>query len=213
MAIGLQVGNRARRDTALHRGLGHRRRHGGDQPRIEWRRDQIVWAKADILIAVGGGDHIRHVRARQIGDGSHAGQLHVLVDRRRADIQRPAKDEGKAQDVVHLIWIVAAPGCDDAIRPDALGIFGTDLRIGIGHRQDDRLRRHAPDHLGRQRARGGQAEEYIRPVDHLVERPRGRCPAHRPPSARRAWHGFSRSRPCCRRPRHSRAGRPARRRC
>jgi hypothetical protein len=52
----------------------------------------------------------------------------------------PAEDEGKAQDVVDLIGKIAAPGGDDGIRRDLADLVGQDFRIGIGQRQDERVR-------------------------------------------------------------------------
>ena len=68
------------------------------------------------------------------------GELHLLVDRRRADIERAAENERKAQDVVDLIGKVRAPGRDDRVGPRLLGEVGHDLGLGIGQRQDQRLR-------------------------------------------------------------------------
>ena len=84
---------------------------------------------------------------RQIGDGAHGRDLHRLVDRRGADIERAAEDVGEAQDVVDLVGIVGAPGRDDGVGPHRLRLFRHDLRRRVGQRQDQRIGRHLLDHL------------------------------------------------------------------
>ena len=63
-------------------------------------------------------DLVRHVLARQLGQGLGRSDLHCVVDRAGAHIQGAAEDVGKAEDVVDLVWIVAASGGDDRMRAD-----------------------------------------------------------------------------------------------
>jgi hypothetical protein len=51
--VGVEIGDRPRRDAAVHRRLGDRRRDAQDQPRIERARDQRVRPEAPALAAVG----------------------------------------------------------------------------------------------------------------------------------------------------------------
>ena len=44
------------------------------------------------------------------GERPHRGELHRRRDRGRADVERAAKNERKAQDVVDLIGVVGASG-------------------------------------------------------------------------------------------------------
>jgi hypothetical protein len=87
-------------------------------------RDQVVGAELEMLLAVGGGDDIRHLRVRELGDRTHGGELHLLVDGRRADIERAAEDEREAQDVVDLVRIVERPVAMMAVGPRGLGFSG-----------------------------------------------------------------------------------------
>ena len=44
---------------------------------------------------------------------------------------------------------------------DGMGIFRGDLRVGVGHGEDDRIRGHAGDHLGGEGALGREAEQDV----------------------------------------------------
>jgi hypothetical protein len=68
------------------------------------------------------------------------GDLHFLVDRGRAHVERAAEDEREAQHVVDLVRIVRTAGGDDRIGARRHGIGRGDFGIGIGHGEDDRLR-------------------------------------------------------------------------
>src|SRR3546814_2574554 len=59
--------------------------------------------------AIGGGDFLGHLLARELGDRVRGGDLHLLVDRGRPDVERAAEDEGEAQHVVDLVRIVRTP--------------------------------------------------------------------------------------------------------
>ena len=136
------IGLRATPD--IHRRLGDRGRDDLHQPRIERRRDDVIGAEAVRLAAIGRGDLLGHLLAGELGERVGGGDLHLLVDRRRAHVERAAEDEGEAEDVVDLVRIVRAAGGDDRVGPRRLGVGRGDLRIGIGHGEDDRLRRHRP---------------------------------------------------------------------
>ena len=107
------------------------------------------------------GDDVGLLGHREIGDRAHRGELHRLVDRRRADIERAAKDERKAQHVVDLVRIVRAAGGDDRVGPRRLGEVGHDLGLGIGERQDQRLVRHLREPFGLQHLPRRKAEKDI----------------------------------------------------
>ena len=121
--IGFDVRERPRGDAAVDRRLRHRRRDRQDQARVERTRDEEVRPEAQILRAVGRADHVRLLGLRQFGDRPHGGELHLLVDRGRADVERAAEDEREAEDVVDLVRIVRAAGRDDRVGPDLLGEF------------------------------------------------------------------------------------------
>ena len=172
VAIGRPVGDRPRRDAAVHRRLGDRRRDLHDQARIERPRDQVVAAEGRRLAAIGVGDDVGGFGLGEIGDRLDAGDLHFLIDRRRADIDRAAEDEGEADDVVDLVRVVRATGRDDGIRPHRLHLFRQDLRRRVGEGEDQRLLAHLLDHVLGQHPRRGQAEEDVGAGDHVGQRAR-----------------------------------------
>ena len=119
LAVALEVDQRAPRDPGLHGGLGHGHRHGADQARVERRRDQVFGAVAQPPAAIGGGHLVRHLLAREGGDGVGGGDLHGIVDGGRAHVERAAEDVGEAQDVVDLVGVVR-------LRPVATMASGAD---------------------------------------------------------------------------------------
>ncbi len=147
-------------DAARRRGLGH---GGGDaqhQARIERRGDQAG-------LAEGGGDaggagHL--VGGRLLGqrrDGLDGGELHRLVDRGGADIERAPENIGEAQDIVDLVGIIRAPRAQHGVGAHRQGLFRQDFRMRIGERQDQRRRRHFRHHVGLEHAAGGQAQKHV----------------------------------------------------
>ena len=106
---------------------------------------------------------LRHVLARELGEGARRRHLHLLVDLRGAHVERAAENERKAEDVVDLIRVVAAPGGDDGVgaRGDGhrrSGISGSGLASAkmIGRvamlctisARDDAADREADEHVG-----------------------------------------------------------------
>ena len=169
--IGLHVGDRLARHAGIHGGLGDRRRHVGDQPRIERHRDDVV-GPVFRPGAVGGGDLVRHVLARELGERAGGRDLHLHIDGGRAHVERAAEDVGEAEHVVDLVRIVGAPGRHDGVGAHGRDLLDRDLRVGIGHGEDDRLRRHQLDHVLGDRALDRQPEEDVG-VDHrLLQRAR-----------------------------------------
>ncbi|VGP32250.1 hypothetical protein SB00610_01831 [Klebsiella quasipneumoniae subsp. similipneumoniae] len=105
----------------------------------------------------------------QLGNGMHRRQLHLFVDRRRADVQRAAEDEREAEHIVDLVRIVGAAGADDGIIADLLRQRRQNFRLRIGQGEDQRRARHLLHHLRGQHFRTGAAEENVRAVDHVIE--------------------------------------------
>ena len=113
----------------------------------------------------------------EIGQRTHAGDLHLFVDRRRADVERSLEDEREAQQVIHLVREVGPAGGDDRVRPRSLRQVRHDLRHRVGEREDDRSVSHPLDHLGGQDAGGGQSQEQIGAGNGVGERPCRRLPS------------------------------------
>ena len=141
--IGIEIGDMAPCDAAVHRGLCHGDRHGRDEARIEGHGDEIVPPEAEPRAVIGGGHLVRHVLARQVGQGLGRSDLHLFIDGAGPHVERAAEDVGKAQDVVDLVGIVGAPRRHDGIRSDLGHFLRGDLGIGIGHGEDDGIGRHA----------------------------------------------------------------------
>ena len=65
--------------------------------------------------AVGGGDFVGHVLAREFGERVRRGDLHLHVDGAGPHVERAAEDVGKAEHVVDLVRIVGAAGRHDGV--------------------------------------------------------------------------------------------------
>ena len=167
--IGIEILDRLGRHAGRHRRLRHRRRDLDDQARVERLRNDVLGTEAQLLAAVGAGDDVARFGFGELGDRLHAGELHLLVDRGRADIERAAEDEGKAQHVVDLVREVRTPGGDDAVGAHRLGIGRKNLRIGVGEGENQRFFGHLRHHLGLEHAGGGQAEEDIGALDDVAQ--------------------------------------------
>ncbi len=135
-------------NPALHGGTRHSGCHGGQQARVERFRNNIIIAKSDVLFTIRHVHDIRHGRFGQFGKGFHGREFHRFVDLRGAHIQRSPENVGEAQYIVHLVGIITAARGHDHILPGAGRVFPGDFGIGIGHREYDRVLRHALHHLG-----------------------------------------------------------------
>jgi len=88
------------------------------------------------------------------------------------DIEGAAEEVGKAEDVVDLVGIVAAPGRHDGIGAHGMGLFRRDLGIGVRHGEDHRVVGHAGDHVRGDRALRRDAEEHVGAPHRVIERAR-----------------------------------------
>ena len=169
LSVEFQVGDRPRGHARIHRRLGHRRCDLDDQARIERFGNEVFGPERDILLAVGGGDDIGLLGHGKIGDGMHAGEFHRLVDGGRAHVERTAKNEGEAEDVVHLVRKVGASGGHHRVGPRGLDQVGLYLRLRIGQRQNERPVRHLLHHLRFEYPAGRQAEEHVGTRDDVPQ--------------------------------------------
>jgi hypothetical protein len=87
------------------------------------------------------------------------------VMRGGADTQSPGEDAGEGEDVVDLVRVVAAAGCDDGrVRARDLGV---DLGRGVGHGEDEGTLGHGGDRvLGNRSA--GDTDEDVRACQRLL---------------------------------------------
>jgi hypothetical protein len=163
-AVGVHVGDRLAGHAGVHGRLGDERRHVPDQARVEGRGDDVLRAELQLAAVIGGGDLVGHVLAGQHGQGVGAGDLHLVIDAAGPHVQGAAEDVGEAQDVVDLVGIVAAAGAHDRVLADRVDLFRGDLRVGVGHGEDDRVGGHAGDHLGREGALGDRPSRTSAPT-------------------------------------------------
>ena len=75
-----------------------------------------------------------------------------------------------AEDVVHLVRVVAAAGGDDRIRPRGEGRLVGNLGVGVGEREDDRPRCHLLQHGRRDHIARGETDQDVLAGRGLVER-------------------------------------------
>ena len=168
--VGVEVGDRPRRDAGRHRRLGDRRRDAQDQARIERIGDERARAEGQRLAAHRPCCDLRRRLARQHRDRLDRRHLHLFVDGGGADVEGAAEDVRKTEDVVHLVGVVGAAGTDQRVGPRGERDVRHDLRRRVGQRQDQRPVRHALDHVGLKDAGGRNAEENVGTLDHLAER-------------------------------------------
>ena len=167
--IGVHINDGPARRTRFHAGTRDSRRNAIDETRIEGGGNDIVTPKTEVL-AISHGDLVRHILARQGSQCLGAGNLHCVIDRTGVDVQRPPEEIGKTKDVVHLVGVIRAPRRDDCIGPHGVGFLGRDLRVGVGHGENDGIGGHRLDHGLRNCTFGGNAQEYIRAHHRLFQR-------------------------------------------
>ena len=154
LTVGVHVGDGAQGHTTVGGGLGHGRGDLHHQARVKGLGNQILWAKRQLLARIGRGHHIALLGLGQLGNGVNGGNLHFVGDGGCTRIQGPAKNVGEAQNVVDLVVIVGAAGGHDGVVAHGLDFFGGNFGCGVGQRQDQRLGRHALDHLGLEHTTG-----------------------------------------------------------
>ncbi len=153
-AVFFHVLDRQPGDAAVHRGLRYGRRYMQQNARIERLRNQVLAAEGDDFVAVGAAHRIGDVLLGEIGQGHTRRHFHLVVDGAGMSVKGAAEKERKAQDVIDLVVVVAAAGADDNVVAHRLGLVRGDFRIGIGHREDDRVLGHGGDHFPGHRAFG-----------------------------------------------------------
>src|SRR5215210_2553232 len=134
-------------------------------------RDGFGDRRGDALVEDGGDD----VVLRKFFLGNHTGyrvgggELHLFVDLMRPHVEGTPEDSREAQDVVNLVRVIAAPRGDDPSVP--VGLLGHDLRLRVGHREDDRVLRHRVEVIYCEHARHREPQEQVRPSNGLGEAP------------------------------------------
>jgi len=71
-----------------------------------------------------------------------AANFHFFVDGGACTSSAPREDRRESENIVDLVGIIRAPSGHDDVVPvaDGAGLFVGDLRIGIGHGEDNRTR-------------------------------------------------------------------------
>ncbi len=170
-AIGVVVRDRLLRHACLGGSTRHRHRHVEQHAVIERLGDEVLAAEGESLAAIGAQNGVGHFLFRQLRQGVRGGQLHLVIDGGGAAIERAAEDEGEAEDVVDLVRVIGAARGHDDVGPRRAGFVISDLRIGIGHGEDDGVIGHRPDHVLRNDAADGEADQDVGALHGLGKRP------------------------------------------
>ena len=171
-SVARNLGHFLLRDAGIDGGLRDRRRNGRNQTRVERHRNDVVRPIAQAAPGIGGGDFVRDVFARQLGQRLGGGDFHFVVDRPCADVQRAAEDIRKTEHVVDLVRVIRPAGCEDRVLAHFAGFFRGDFRIGVGHGEDDGLVGHGSDHILGDRAGDRKPEERIGAFHRFFQRAR-----------------------------------------
>ena len=163
--VGLHVGDGLAGHARVHGRLGHGGSHPQQHAGIEGLGNDVFGAEAELLARIGPRHALGDFLPGQGRQGLGGGDLHGLVDLGGAHVERPAEDEGEAQDIVHLVGVVAAAGGQDDVLAGGHGGGVVDLGVGVRQGEDDGVLGHAQQHLGRQRALAGAAHEHIGVLD------------------------------------------------
>ena len=114
------------------------------------------------MIEVVGRKHLgRHRLARKLGQGAGGGDHHGLGDGPGASVEGAAKDVGETQHVVDLVGVIGTAGRHEGVIARGVDVGRRDLRIGVGHGEQNRARRHPLHHVLRHQIRAGHADEDV----------------------------------------------------
>ena len=105
-AIGIEIFDRARGNTAFHGGFYHCQRDFFNQTRIKRFGDQVFRAKLKLFAIVGLCHNGSGFAVSQICNGLYAGLFHGVVYHGCTAIQRAPENKREAQDVIDLIGVV-----------------------------------------------------------------------------------------------------------
>ena len=166
----VHVLDRSGGNARFHGRLCNGRCNDAEQAGIEGFGDQILPPELQVLTTVDGGGFGSGRLTSQFRDPLDASDLHVIVDGGRPDIERTAEDKREAQDVVDLIGQVRATGGENDVGGRLARFLRVDFRVRVGQREHDRLRGHALHLRTRKNTRASEAQEQVRPIDHIIER-------------------------------------------
>ena len=116
------------------------------------------------------GHLVGHVFARKFGQRVRSRDLHFHVDRFCPHVERSPENIGKAENVIDLVGIIGPSGGNDDVVARLPRLFRSNLGIRVRHCKNDRIARHAFDHLRRQGALGGQSKKDVGADNRLIER-------------------------------------------
>ena len=171
-SVGVHVLNGALSYAAVKRGLRHGRRNLDHQARVKRLGNQVFRAKCQLFPDICCRHDLTLLGLRQLGNGMHRRNFHLDGDGGRTRIQRAAKNVRKAQDIVDLVRVVGAPGCDDGVIAHHLDVIRVDFRIWIGKCKDDGFCSHLGHHVLFQHTASRQTQKNVGALNDLAQRAR-----------------------------------------
>ena len=176
IGIGLYIGEGQPGDSLLGGGLSHRRGHRPENPGIERLGNQVVTTKPEPHHLVRLEDRLGYRLAGEIGQRPRCRYLHPFAHTVGSDVEGPSKDEWEAKNIVDLVGKVAPTGSDNCVRAGGPGGVISDLGIGVGQREDERVGSHGFDHLLLYRPSHRYSNEGIGTTKGIGQGPCRGCP-------------------------------------
>ena len=161
MAILIKILNRAACNTGLHGGFDNRHRYALKEAWIEGFRNNVVGAKLQRLTVIGLCHFFRRLLLSKVDKAIRTGKFHLVVNRGRTTIQCATEQEGEAEDVIYLVWKVRPACANNGVWPGLASKVWVNLRIWIGHRQNQGVGRHLLKHVLSDTVTGREAKEYV----------------------------------------------------
>ena len=144
--IAFHVDDGATGNAGVHACTGHSRGNDVDQARIKRGRDDIITPKLE-LFTVGHRDLVWDIFAGQISERTCAGDLHFVIDCAGMNIKRTTEQIREAQHVVYLVRIIGPTRRYNYVFAHCVHFLWCDLGVGVCHRENDRVWRHADHHV------------------------------------------------------------------
>ena len=166
--VSFHVNDRTTRNARVHTSFGNGGWDAVNQTRVKRRRNDIITAKGQ-LFSIGHSNFVRHIFTSQFCESIRTSDLHLVVDRTSIHVERTTEQIREAQNVVHLVRIVRTPRRNDCILTNGMCFFRRNLWIRVRHRENNRVRRHACNHLGGHGTFGRNAQEHVSAIHRIRE--------------------------------------------